>query len=136
MVTISLTFDGYWREVYSNSIPNESGIYCVYTCVHNESKGTVSIQKLIYIGESGKVRERISGHERKTNCWKKKLNSGETLCYSFAPADSTNRKRAEAALIFKHKPTCNDEYVNDFPFEQTTVKSSGKTALLSTSFTV
>jgi hypothetical protein len=39
-------------------------------------------------------------------------------------------------MIFKHKPLENTEYVNDFPFDQTTMNLSGKTALLHTSFTV
>jgi len=134
--TISLEFDGYWREVNSGGVPKKSGIYCVYTCVYNQSKENITIQKLIYIGESDNVNDRISGHETKSKCWNKQLNNGEVLCYSFAPADETNRKRAEAALIFKHKPTCNEEYVDNFPYDETTVKSTGKTQSIKSEFTV
>lgn len=132
--TISLEFDGYWCEG-SDDIPKKSGIYCVYTCVNNPSKDTI-IQKMIYIGESNNVSDRISGHEKKSKCWNTKLNSDEVLCYSFAPANEEDRKRAEAALIYKHKPTCNEEYVNEFPYDETTVISTGKTGFLESPFTV
>ena len=132
--TINLTFEGYWREVNSASIPNNSGIYLVYCCVKTDSG--ISIRKLIYIGESGKVKDRIEEHKKKTECWNNKLLSGEVLCYSFALIASPDREQAEAALIFKHKPVCNDEYVDNFPYEETTVTSSGKCTDITQSFTV
>jgi len=53
--TFSIEFDGYWRERNKGGIPKESGVYCVYSCVHNVSEKTVSIKKLIYIGECVKL---------------------------------------------------------------------------------
>ncbi|QLH11253.1 GIY-YIG nuclease family protein [Nitrosarchaeum sp. AC2] len=133
---IELKFDGYWREINSGGIPNSSGIYLVYCCKYNTAEKTVAIRKLIYIGESSKVNERISGHEKKTECWNGKLQSGEVLCYSFASVSNPDREIAEAALIFKHKPVCNTEYMDDFLYEQTTVKSSGMCNFIESSFIV
>ena len=65
-----------------------------------------------------------------------RVRSGNELCFSFGYVESQNRKRVEAAFIFKHKPPENDEYKNEFPFDNTTIKSEGRTALLSTNFTV
>ncbi len=132
--TIDLGFDGYWVEANLDYIPDESGIYLVYCCRKTESG--VLIRRLIYIGESEGVQGRIDGHEKKTNCWNKQLQKGEVLCYSFAPASNPDRERAEAALIFRHKPVCNDEFVDSFPFEQTTVSSSGRNKFIIQSFTV
>lgn len=67
--TISLNFGGYWREVAISGLPAESGVYCVYTCVYNKENKTVSLKKLIYIGESEDVKKRISNHE-KWDQWK------------------------------------------------------------------
>lgn len=131
---MELKFEGYWREVNNDDIPNKAGIYLVYRCTKTETG--VSIKDLIYIGESDNVQERISGHEKKSKCWNKKLKSGEVLCYSFAPIAGSDKDRAEAALIFKHKPSCNEEYVDNFPYEQTTVKSSGRCKYITPSFTV
>jgi hypothetical protein len=39
-------------------------------------------------------------------------------------------------MINHHKPRCNVEYVNDFPFETTTITTSGKNALMTPTFTV
>ncbi len=133
--TFTIEFDGYWIEPKKGSIPTKSGVYCVYSCVFNADKNEVSLKKLIYIGESEDVNDRISDHE-KLPAWEKHLESGEVLCYSFGGVAATDRERCEAAMIFEHKPPENTEYVNSFPFDQTTMNLSGKTALLSTSFTV
>jgi hypothetical protein len=59
------------------------------------------------------------------------------LCFSAARVETkATRQRAEAALIFKHKPPVNDEYTGSFPFDTTTIKANGKIAKLTTSFTV
>jgi len=48
----SLEFDGYWREPNASGLPPKSGIYCVYACVHNADRKTVSLKRLLYIGEA------------------------------------------------------------------------------------
>lgn len=135
MKTISLDFQGYWLEANKSGIPAESGIYCVYACTYNSNSDTVSLRELIYVGESHNVRERIDDHERLPD-WKRRLHPGETICYSFAEIGSVDRNRAEAAVIYHHKPPCNTEYKNSFPFEDTQIITSGKNALLKTSFIV
>lgn len=135
MKTISLNFDGYWREVNKDSVPSESGIYCVYACTYNQTAKTVSLRELVYIGESDNVHERLSNHEKLPD-WKRRLKAGETLCYSVASVESTDRIRAEAAMIYHHKPPCNTEYKYSFPYSDTTIQTSGKNAKLDTFFTV
>ena len=133
--TISLSFDGYWREVNKGGIPAESGIYLVYVCRHDERQGTVTLDKLIYIGEAENVRGRIDDHEKWPE-WRQYVPKGSQICFSFAGIASPDRERAEAALIYYHKPSCNDEYIDSFPFEDTTVESTGQCALLSSPITV
>lgn len=132
----TLTFDGYWREPNIGGLPAGSGIYCVYACTHRVWDGTVSIRRLLYIGESGNVKARVAGHERWLD-WKAKLMRGEELCFSAALiSPELARQRAEAAMIFRHKPPCNAECVHEFPFSETTVWTSGASALLEALFTV
>ena len=131
----SIEFDGCWRETNKGGVPDESGVYCVYTCTYDKQAGTVSLKKLVYIGESDDVRARIANHEKQSD-WESHLQQGQQLCYSFGAVVSASRERCEAAMIFKHKPPENSEYVNSFPYDQTTINLSGKTALLHTSFTV
>ena len=135
MKKISLTFDGYWRDANKDGVPAESGVYVVYECSYDAQAKRVSLKKIIYMGESGDVHDRIDGHEKWPE-WRKQVRAGNVICFSFAPIGNPDRERAEAALIFKHKPPTNTEYVNSFPFDETTVTSTGKTALLHTSFTV
>lgn len=133
--TYSIDFDGYWREPNKGGVPDKSGIYCVYTCTFDQKAKTVSLKKLVYIGESGNVRDRIADHEKQED-WESHLKQDQQLCYSFGAVTAASRERCEAAMIFKHKPPENTEYVDSFPYDQTTMNLSGKTALLNTSFTV
>ena len=133
--TFKAEFDGYWREPNIEGIPNESGVYCVYECTYKKDTRTVSLHKLIYIGEAGEVRDRIKNHEQWDD-WKKHVREGNQLCFTFGYVESEYRNRVEAALIFKHKPPENSEYKYSFPFDKTTIILSGTTALLSTHFTV
>ena len=134
MKTIALDFRGYWREVNKEFVPSESGIYTVYACTYNQQEKTVSIRKLLYIGESEDVCERLQNHERLID-WKRFLRPNETLCYSVATIGAADRVRAEAALIYHHKPPCNTEYIHSFPYERTRITTSGRNALLSSDFT-
>jgi excinuclease UvrABC nuclease subunit len=137
--TTALAFDGYWREPAVSGLPASAGVYCVYTCTYNKNvkpNPTVSIAKLVYIGESDNVRTRVGNHELLPT-WKKQLTGDQVLCFSAATVSpEETRQRAEAALIFKHKPPINTEYTKAFPFDTTTINSSGTTRLLTTSFTV
>ena len=133
--TISIEFGGYWRDENKSSIPAQSGVYCVYECTHNVKEKTVTLHKLIYIGEAENVRSRIADHKTRPD-WLKHVRQGNELCFSFGAVSGSERERVEAAMIFKHKPPENTEYVNSFPFDKTTMSLSGKTALLITNFTV
>lgn len=135
MKFISLNFEGFWRETNKSYIPSKSGVYCVYACTYNTLDKTVTLRKILYIGESVNVNDRIANHDRLYD-WKKHLNAGETLCYSFAFANNDDRIRAEAALIYKHKPPCNSEYIYSFPYPETAINTDGKNNLLLSDFMV
>lgn len=135
MKTIPLEFNGYWLDANKSSVPARSGVYCVYASTYHRNTDSVSIRALIYVGESEDVRSRLANHERLDD-WKKLLKAGETLCYSVAGIASSDRVRAEAAVIYKHKPPCNAEYVNQFPFDTTTMEISGTHRFLESAFTV
>ncbi|MFZ2444868.1 MAG: GIY-YIG nuclease family protein [Syntrophobacteraceae bacterium] len=133
MKTNTVNMQGYY--VSDDAIPSSSGIYCVYAGTFNRAADTVSLRKLLYIGESANVHDRIAGHERKSD-WRRYLQSGEILIYSFGAVPASDRNRVEAAMIYKHKPPCNVEYVDSFPFEDTTIYLTGRTELLTTYFVV
>ncbi len=133
--TITIAFDGYWRDEKKSAIPANSGIYCVFECTRDISSSTVSLHKLIYIGESGDVKSRISDHE-KHNDWNTHVRPDNELCFAFGAVGKEDRIRAEAAMIFKHKPPENTEYVESFPFDTTMISLSGKKTLLKSQFTV
>ncbi len=128
--TIKIKFEGYWRDKKKSGVPAQSGVYCVYECKYNEANDRVSfLITLIYIGEADNVRERIANHEKYQD-WLKHVRSGNELCFSFGSVLSADRERAEAAMIFKHKPPENEEYMYSFPFDRTTMFLSGKIKFL------
>src|SRR5688572_22529061 len=114
--TFALTFDGYWREPNVGGLPGASGIYCVYACRHNVLEGTVTLRRLLYIGEAGNVRDRVCGHECWSE-WRSYLLPYEELCFSAALiAPAADRCRTEAAMINYHRPPSNTEYSFTFSF--------------------
>lgn len=131
--TISLDFEGYWLK--KNSVPTHSGIYCVYACKYNKSEDNITLGELIYIGESENVRTRLGAHE-KQKLWEEYLTAGETLCFSTAKVSSSDRVRAESALISYHKPPANIEYAGEFKDNKTTIAVSGAAKHLERNFTV
>jgi len=133
--TIGLNFDGYWREVNKGSVPANSGVYLVYVCRYNAMTDKVALDKLIYIGEADDVQDRIANHEKWSE-WRQYVPKGSEICFSVAGVTSPDRERSEAALIFYHKPVCNTEYIDSFPFEDTTVQSTGICAKLTSPITV
>lgn len=133
--TINLEFSGYWLEEDKGSIPAKSGIYLVYVCRYNEERDSVTLDKLIYIGEADNVQDRIDDHEKWPK-WREYVPKGSKICFSFAGVTNPDREHAEAALVYYHKPPCNTEYVDSFPFEDAIVKSMGRCALLSSPITV
>jgi len=133
--TISLNFDGYWREINKAGVPARSGVYLIYVCRYNQTERTVTLDKLIYIGEAENVNDRISKHAKWPE-WRKETPQGSEICFSFAGVTSPDRERAECALIYYHKPQCNDECKDSFPLEDTTVESTGRCALIISQITV
>ena len=133
MKTIELKFEGYWLDENKNRIPDCSGIYCVYSCKYNPDTNKVFLKQLLYIGESGNVKLRLQSHERMRD-WVDELNPGEKLCYSVAPVVSADRERAEAALIFEHKPPLNTEHKKEFIYPQVKILVSGCSKFLHPEF--
>jgi excinuclease UvrABC nuclease subunit len=132
--TIKLEFDGYYRE---EGLPPPghdcAGIYVVYAGKYI-SEGTCELREVLYIGRSGDVDERPSSKHHKYKSWHEQLEKNEILYFSFANTD--DEKRAEAALIYKIKPICNDTGKNGFHYPETTITKSERNTDLELSFTV
>ena len=90
-----MNFCGYEFEVFQNtsSLKDISGVYVILG-QNNE---------LIYVGESGEVKNRIEVNHKKKTCWIshrfKMLGVHYTNEYS--------RKKIEKEIIQKHRPPCN-----------------------------
>lgn len=131
----TLDFRGYWLEGKESLLPAEPGIYCVYATAYNQVADTVTLRELLYIGKSVNVRKRHEDHEGKPY-WKRMLNNGEILSYSFAPLSERSLAICELALIYKQQPKCNDMGKEAFLHETTHIVTGGSNACLPKEFTV
>ncbi|MBB3182958.1 hypothetical protein FHR95_000482 [Halomonas fontilapidosi] len=131
---LSLKLLGYWTDEQLGDIPDISGIFCVYAGTP-AGEGEPEVERLLYIGESGDVRQRIRHHELREK-WSGQLESGQVLCYSVAAATYVYRERLEAAMVNLHKPPVNHDYIDRFPFDTTEMHLRGRTDKLVSQFIV
>jgi hypothetical protein len=132
--TIKLDFDGYYREEGLPPVDhNSAGVYAVYAGAHT-LKGRCELRKLLYVGRSNDAADRPGVSHHKYEGWHSQLGKDDILYFSFA--DTNNEKRAEAALIYKFKPVCNDTGKDGFHYPKTAIETSGSNALMDKIFTV
>ena len=79
----------------------EKGFEGVVACVY----AVVSDKKLIYVGMTQDLNERMNNHHRK-DCWKMKTSDSNVL-YVRQISQSAERQRVERELINYFSPTCN-----------------------------
>jgi hypothetical protein len=131
----NLDFIGYVTEDELHNLPEGSGIFCVYEASMPDHSDGLVMERLLYIGEAGNIRHRLLTCEL-MSVWQFSVKARHRLAFSFAMIDSFNRLRVNAALVFHHKPPFNKDYLDNFPFHPTIVRSKGETALLDTMFSV
>lgn len=118
--TYNLNFIGYkWEK----DLPQEAGVYLTYTVKYNSNTNEYNIDKLVYIGESQDIKGRQVEHLADGD-----YPQGAKLAYAYAlvSGGEDNRKRCEAALIFKVKPEWNTANKQSFSYDSTTVISIGE----------
>ena len=131
----SLKFDGYWK-VGTTGVAAYPGIFCIYAW----SPTDVPSSRLMYIGEAENIEARAEEHMDPSNDTilrliyhgimenreREMFIGGDKEFYFNAAKIKKDRKKVEAAMINYHKPPANEEYVVEFPFEDTKVSVSGK----------
>ena len=123
-----LNFKGYWK-VPSSGVAPWPGVYCVYVF------RSLSSYRVLYIGESSEVESNLVRHKLEPR-WKR-VAKGHDLYFTAAKMpEASDRRQAAAAMIHRHRPPCNDEYKDAFPFPETTVTTAGENLALEEAFTV
>ena len=134
MRSFDLDWQG-WCE--TEQLPSRAGIYCVWSGpVQKKPDGSSVISnkdaKLLYIGESGDIRDRVTGHN-KWPCWRRerqRQSDSIVFTYVLLPTAEVNeswRKAVENCLIATHRPPCNDQDL-DYHYDLTVViKNQGVT---------
>jgi len=133
--TIIIDINGYWREEDLSIILTHPGVFFVYESKFDPDEHTVDLLSLIYIGEAQNIRERIRTHE-KLNLWKNLIRPDSELCFATGNVEEYFRERVKTAYVFGNNPVANYGHSIQFPFDTTTLISTGKTALLKPTFTI
>ena len=133
MKTFYLQFDGSWPDSLRDQLPEYCGIYLVYRGIL--SRGNLYCHEIIYIGQADNIRNRHIKHEKYSQ-FLSECRSNEILFYSCAPVKKADLNCVENALIYKMRPKLNDKQINSFPYDTTSIVSSGQCAMLISEFTV
>ncbi len=139
LMTFELDINASCWEDKTDSVPNNPGLYFVYGCYKEGDKWYSG--DLIYIGESGMLKDRIVQHYVHSNP-DDDLSVGlpgiyKKLWYTYALYNGTEaaRKLCESALIFRHKPLRNKKNKDNFEAETSvSVVLRGEVRKLVTSF--
>ena len=129
--TYTLEFLGYFQLSQIKKLANCPGIYGVYVCENGK------IKELIYIGRAKDIGHRFTSGHHDLSDWQDDLVDDEELRFNVASVEGKlDRKRVEAAMIYKHKPDCNDYGKDDFDYPETTIETLGKNSKMRKEFTV
>lgn len=128
---------GYWSDETLREMPDDGGIFCVFRAARDPESQEMKVQQLLYVGEHRNVRYGLQHHPDREK-WRDTLEPGEELWYSMGLCSHANRERLLAAMIHAHKPRCNgaSEYLDRFPFPETSVHLYGKKDKLLNIFTI
>jgi len=129
MESYNITFKGYRLDENKNTLPTYGGVYLVYCCTYNKEKDTVSLKKLIYIGQAVNLHDRICNHDRYED-FTGQLNEDEKLCYSYAAVPPDDKSIIENGLIYMQKPPLNDDLTGVFNYGDSQFIIDGACALL------
>ena len=129
MNSYNVTFKGYRLDEKKDTLPTYGGVYLVYCCTYDKERDTVTLKRLIYIGQAADFHERICTHDRYED-FKRQLNEGEKLCYSYASVSPDDKDIVENALIYLQKPPLNDSLKNSFNHADSQFNIEGACALL------
>lgn len=97
--TFNLNLAGFYPEFEIKDIPDKSGIYFVFGATRNNNKLSC-VKRLIYIGESKDVQDRLEHHEKKPR-FEDALKDRECLYYACVFLPKAERELCEKGLI-KH----------------------------------
>ena len=112
---VVLNFNGYYQEKQIGNIKEVDGIYAAFACTlskDKEGKECCTPLRCIYIGMgtgTDNVHVRVGKHKNDDHpAWKKHLNEGEHILYSYAECSADILHDVEAALIYRNQPEENE----------------------------
>ena len=106
-----LVLSGFLRDFKVASLPGQSGVYFVFGGI-SRGDGRCSLKRLIYIGESGSIQERLATHEKKDR-FENSLQDGERLYYAYTLVPASERELCEKGLIRHFAERFPDTLINE-----------------------
>jgi len=105
-------FDGPFAQ-YSEDVTNGAGVYCILGRKKPTSEKDSRKWNLIYVGQSGKVKDRIKDHEWESRWFEKAREEGydevKVAVYSQTDFDETKREALETGIRNEYNPLCGKQ---------------------------
>ncbi len=126
----TIEVDGYYRDCRRGFLPQERGIYFVFTCKCDCNKQELEVKKLIYVGCTPQqtIQERVCTHD-KISEFGAACNPGEGFCYACSilhDAELRNVLMIENALIFAEQPLLNTMGKENYSHADIEIELKGK----------
>ena len=116
-----LRFVGYWPVTSKGNVDFWGGMYCIYAFKGNDPR-------LLYVGEAEEIEKSIASH-KDLRKWEKEAD-GQELRFSAAHLNpDTGRQRAQDALVYRHRPPCNEEVPHHFKYSVKLLTSGANACL-------
>ena len=116
-----LKFVGYWPVTSRGNVKFWGGMYCIYAFNGSD-------HRLLYVGEAEEIEASIAGH-RDRQKWEKEAD-GQDLYFSAAHLNpDVGRRLAQASLVYRHRPPCNEEVPDHFKYNVKLLTSGANACL-------
>ena len=116
-----LKFVGYWPVTSRGNVKFWGGMYCIYAFNGSD-------HRLLYVGEAEEIEASIAGHKDRQK-WEREANGAE-LRFSAAHLNpDVGRRLAQASLVYRHRPPCNEEVPDHFKYNVKLLTSGANACL-------
>lgn len=133
MKSYTIEVDGFWTDISKTKVDVEKGVYFVLCATQND-EGEYQLNKLLYIGKSRDINDRLNGYHHKHAdilAWRVWLGgfpvyySGTIVNENSDQVSLEDLTRVESALIYDRDPPLNKTADKKFHHPETYVKLVG-----------
>lgn len=126
----TIDIDGYFRDCKRAYLPNEKGLYFVFSCKCNCHKQELEVGELLYIGctLSQTIKECICAHEQVFE-FESHCKPGEGICYACSilqDSEIQNILMIENAIVYAEQPSLDISCKQSYNYTDIEIQLTGE----------